>query len=537
MSQLPSSYFARGVLVTLPVLPLPPPAAAALPLALPLAVSARIYLPPTPVRVHSSLLSLTFEDAALEDAYLAWVWARQATPVRLAAALLAAAFVAIAALATAMISSKLVSVVNVLLWTGAGLGLGLAGWAWLTTLASPFRVSIWSAIAASVLTIDAALILIAFWVCRILVSADSNSSCQASLGSTTAPLAITDVIAVAAPLFERSLLAVSATHTIVSGAVLLALIVVTLVVGRNWGEPGVTLSSTLLIAFSALAYASTAVSSVFGEAADRLVFISHLTLQRVALAAGSGATTIACEVAAHLEADGDLAFAAEAAAAADMPRGLVVVSASDGAARRRWQGWPAAAALGPSFFEGVCPESADELVASFARAMGELAEGAAAASEEVSIKARFKRRLLGAAAGEWMCLRAYVRRASSGGFRIVGYEEATDKQVLEDRRRAHEFAGRASVAAGVVATNEALAWAAHELRAPAHNISTLMDLLQRRPGLPADAQQDLEAIAVAASDLRDLTTDLLEANTARAADSRIIVHVSEGVDLRLLLAQ
>lgn len=72
MAELVSSVFSSGVRSVLPVLPSPllaaPPAAAA------------IFLPPAPARVN---FALTFEDAATEDAYRTWTWARTAVPARL----------------------------------------------------------------------------------------------------------------------------------------------------------------------------------------------------------------------------------------------------------------------------------------------------------------------------------------------------------------------------------------------------------------------------------------------------------------------
>ena len=539
MAELSSSVFVRSVLSTLPArlvpmaddAPLPPP------LPLPL-LPPVIFLPPAPPRLAASL---HFEDAAQEQAYRAWTWARQAAPVRLGSALLAAAFVAVAAIDSSKAPTPLAA--TALLWTGAGIAIALAAWARATTPASPWRVANWSAVAASAITLGT--------LTRALFEYHTSSP----------SLALPFAAAIAAPLIMRSIFAVSAAHTLVSSATLLALVVVSLVIGRDSSTAGAAITITLLVAFSLLAFAAVAVSAFYSEAADRLVFLSHSTLQRVALAdvggraaAAEGATraaaAIACEVAARIEADGDLAFAAEVAASA-LPTDLVVTAATARAAHQRWAAAPLSGAVaGPSFFEGVSGESVDELVATIASAMGQLAAGAAAANEEVKINARYRRWLgadtapvaprEGAAdAGEadYVSLLAFVRRKPGGGIRVVGFETRVTRLVVEDRRRAHEFAGRASVAAGAQSADAALAWAAHELRAPSHNISTLMELLAQRSDLPADAHQDITDIATAAGDLRDLTSDLLDARVSSAADAPVVVRMTEGVDIRLLLAQ
>ena len=583
MAELSSSVFMRGVLSTLPARPIPTVddaggAAPAAPI---------IFLPPAPPRLAASL---RFEDMAQEQAYRAWSWARQAAPVRLGSSLLAAAFVAVAALGSVTSPTPLA---NALLWTGAGIFVALAAWAWATTPAAPWRITHWSAIAATAFTLGApALILVEFWVCRVLVPVDSPDSCRGTQGSgeSSPHLALLLAAAIAAPLVERSLFAVSAAHMLVSSAALLALIVATLVVGRDWSVSGIAPTSALLVVFASLVFAAIAVSSFYSEAADRLVFLSHSALLRVALAnvderaadagagtAGAGtvdagtagadaegathaAAAIACEVAARIEAVGGLAFAAEVAASA-LPTDLVITAATNLAARQRWRGWPptsaaaslpSSAAAGPSFYEGVSSESIDELVATIANAMGQLAAGAVTAHEEVKINLRYSRRLdAGTAPGasregadeadagkaEFVSLLAFVRRKAGGGVRVVGFETKVTDLVVEDRRRAHEFAGRASVAADAQSADAVLTWAAHELRAPAHNISTLMDMLVRRSDLPADARQDIADIATAASDLRDLTSDLLDTRASSVADVPVVVHLSEGVDIRLLLAQ
>lgn len=634
-TDLSSTFFGAGVLRTLPALPV---ARETGPAQIP-----ALFLPGLNVNAPSlgrpNALDLKFPDKSLEHTYREWVWARRALPVRLSAVALSIAVVALNVLNSAIHGRALDLA---MLWPAGTAAVLLAVWSILTSSASRNRVHHWSAVATAAYTLLAALALTERWLCSAIVPVTSPNACPPSPGPDVPHLVVPYVVGTTVPLILHSLLAARALHVFESAVFLLAIEIVTLTVGRDWKKLDVATSCIFIIIFDTMLTLAVIMASFYAEAADRLVFLSHMALQDAASACGEKMSTES-ELAHGFEARGDLLFTAEGRlveeATTERPRAeekapdgvnprnntssiILDVTTANSAACRRWplsavRSPPEPQSLSPpsllppqppslstspmlaSFFDGVHHDDVADLSAAVSEAVMKLPKStigeASEAAAIVCFIARYRRRMLrqspspavappqlppplplplqalhplsqlpqlplppsaaaastaaqcaagdsAPASEEWVSLIAFARRTGAPQaalrFHAVGCEVAVGQEVAEDVRRARAFAGRAGVTAGLDASSKALAWAAHELRGPAHNVAAMLELLARRSELTTTLQKDIQLAARAAADLRDLSTDLLDirASHAATASSRVRVRATLGVEVRQLVA-